>query len=53
LDPLRASTGIRPSLHPTTINAIAEALRLRALEDPNTPLVVGEEDTPFFGEKKF
>lgn len=41
-DPLRAATGIRPSLHPTTINAIAEALRLRASEDPNTPLVVGE-----------
>jgi hypothetical protein len=29
-DPLRAATGIRPSLHPTTINAIAEALKARA-----------------------
>lgn len=29
-DPLRESTGIRPSLHPTTINAIAEALKCRA-----------------------
>jgi hypothetical protein len=29
-DPLRESTGIRPSLHPTTINAIAEALKARA-----------------------
>lgn len=28
-DELRASTGIRPSLHPTTINAISEALLLR------------------------
>jgi len=28
-DQLRASTGIRPSLHPTTINAISEALLLR------------------------
>lgn len=42
-DSLRAATGIRPSLHPTTINAIAEALRLRALEDPKTPLVVRED----------
>lgn len=29
-DPFRESTGIRPSLHPTTINAIADALRSRA-----------------------
>jgi len=29
-DPLRESTGIRPSLHPTTINAIADALKARA-----------------------
>jgi hypothetical protein len=29
-DPLRGSTGIRASLHPTTINAIADALRFRA-----------------------
>ena len=28
-DQLRASTGIRPSLHPTTINVISEALLLR------------------------
>ena len=39
-DPLRASTGIRPSLHPTTINAIAEALKIRAASDPDTPLIV-------------
>lgn len=31
-DPLREATGIRPSLHPTTINAIAEALKARARE---------------------
>ena len=29
-DPLRENTGIRPSLHPTTINAIADALKQRA-----------------------
>jgi hypothetical protein len=29
-DPLRASTGIRPSLHPVTINAVASVLRERA-----------------------
>ena len=29
-DPFREATGIRPSLHPTTINAIAEALKARA-----------------------
>mmetsp|Transcript_11127 Transcript_11127/g.20168 ORF Transcript_11127/g.20168 Transcript_11127/m.20168 type:complete len:246 (+) Transcript_11127:279-1016(+) len=39
-DPLRASTGIRPSLHPTTINAIAEALKTRASNSTDTPLVV-------------
>jgi hypothetical protein len=41
-DPLRAATGIRPSLHPTTINAIAEALKTRAADNPDTPLVVVE-----------
>jgi len=29
-DPVRAATGIRPSLHPVTINAIAELLKARA-----------------------
>lgn len=29
-DSLRSTTGIRPSLHPTTINCIAEALLLRS-----------------------
>jgi len=29
-DSLRDATGIRPSLHPTTINCIAEALLLRS-----------------------
>jgi hypothetical protein len=31
-DPIREATGIRPSLHPTTINAIAEALKMRSLQ---------------------
>lgn len=30
-DPVRAATGIRPSLHPVTINAIAEVLKARAI----------------------
>ena len=36
-DSLREATGIRPSLHPTTINAIADALKTRArkTEDMN------------------
>lgn len=29
-DPIRDATGIRPSLHPVTINAISEILKLRA-----------------------
>ncbi|KAL3936076.1 MAG: hypothetical protein SGBAC_008530 [Bacillariaceae sp.] len=31
-DPVRAATGIRPSLHPTTINAISGALKARAMK---------------------
>lgn len=45
-DPLRAATGIRPSLHPTTINAITEALKARAVQDPDTPLVVSDTVQP-------
>ena len=45
-DPLRAATGIRPSLHPTTINAIAEALKTRASNSPDTPLVVEGDVQP-------
>jgi hypothetical protein len=37
-DPVRASTGIRPSLHPTTINTIAEALKLRSTKNPDFPM---------------
>jgi hypothetical protein len=32
-DKLREASGIRPSLHPTTINAIAEVLKQRASDD--------------------
>lgn len=35
-DPLRAATGVRPSLHPTTINAIADALKARAMKKEGT-----------------
>jgi len=37
-DALRAATGIRPSLHPVTINALAEALKLRAQNREDWPL---------------
>lgn len=45
-DPLRAATGIRPSLHPTTINAIAECLKTRASNNPETPLRVSDDVQP-------
>ena len=31
-DPLRKATGIRPSIHPTSINAIADSLKARAVQ---------------------
>lgn len=37
-DPIREATGIRPSLHPVTINAIADALKIRAKNLPDQPL---------------
>jgi hypothetical protein len=37
-DPVREATGKRPSLHPVTINAIAEALKIRAQNLPDAPL---------------
>lgn len=47
-DPLRASTGIRPSLHPTTINAISEALLIRSSPSlsASTPIDVAGEVEP-------
>jgi len=45
-DPLRAATGIRPSLHPVTINALAEALKVRALNKKEMPLRVNEHVEP-------
>ena len=45
-DPLREATGIRPSLHPVTINAIADALKKRAKNatsfDLKEPLTVAQ-----------
>jgi len=40
-DPLRAATGIRPSLHPLTINAVADVLKKRAQKLPELPLRAG------------
>lgn len=45
-DPLRAATGVRPSIHPVTINALAEALRVRAQNDSSKPLRVGSGVEP-------
>lgn len=39
-DPVRDSAGIRPSLHPLTINTIAEILKVRAKKDEPIPLRV-------------
>lgn len=41
-DPLRAATGIRPSLHPLTINAISTVLQKRSTGSANTKLRVDE-----------
>jgi hypothetical protein len=45
-DPVRAATGIRPSLHPVTINALADALRARARNEAETPMRVNESTQP-------
>ncbi|KAL7576068.1 hypothetical protein ACA910_000852 [Epithemia clementina (nom. ined.)] len=37
-DPARQATGIRPSLHPVTINALSEALKIRARNLNDMPL---------------
>jgi hypothetical protein len=45
-DALREATGIRPSLHPTTINAIAEALKARAMNKEDMPFRVSDSVQP-------
>lgn len=45
-DPLREATGIRPSLHPTTINAIAEALKARSIKKPGMEFRVSDTVQP-------
>jgi hypothetical protein len=45
-DPLRAATGIRPSLHPVTINALADALRARARNVADIPIRINESTQP-------
>jgi len=45
-DPLREATGIRPSLHPVTINAISEALKVRAKKLEDMPLRLREDVAP-------
>jgi len=47
-DKLREATGIRPSLHPVTINAIAEALKIRAQNNTRAPLRLITEGTEFW-----
>jgi hypothetical protein len=45
-DPLREATGIQPSLHPTTINAIAEALKFRATKKEGMAFRVSDTVQP-------
>jgi hypothetical protein len=45
-DKLRAATGIRPSLHPTTINAIADALKARAKKEDSMAFRVSDTVQP-------
>jgi len=45
-DRLRAATGIRPSLYPITINAIASVLRSRARKLPDLPLRTSDSVQP-------
>lgn len=42
-DKVREANGKRPSLNPTIINAISEALLVRSISDPNNPMeIVGD-----------
>jgi hypothetical protein len=45
-DKLREENGIRPSLHPTTINVLAEALKVRATEGEQSKLRVSDTVQP-------
>jgi len=44
-DPLREDNGVRPSIHPTAINAIAEALKARATQSLATTKPPSDDDT--------
>ncbi|KAK1734330.1 hypothetical protein QTG54_015097 [Skeletonema marinoi] len=45
-DSIRSTTGIRPSLHPTEINCIAEALMLRSTQNPSIEIDVSNTSEP-------
>ena len=45
-DPVREASGIRPSLHPVTINALTEALKTRAKNVDDMPLRISEGVEP-------
>jgi hypothetical protein len=45
-DKIRESTGIRPSLHPTTINALSETLRRRSADGEGSKLRVSDKVKP-------
>lgn len=45
-DSIRSTTGIRPSLHPTTINCISEALMLRSTNNPDIDIDVSTTSEP-------
>lgn len=45
-DKIRETTGIRPSLHPTTINALSETLRRRSVGGEASKLIVSDAVKP-------
>jgi len=47
-DPLRENNGVRPSIHPTAINAIAEALKARATQSIKPDPDLSEDDMMHF-----
>lgn len=51
-DRLRSQTGIRPSLHPTTINALSRAILLyyQPSRDPNMPMKVSSSSNELEGD---
>ena len=47
-DPLREDNGVRPSIHPTAINAIAEALKARSTQSLKSDASTDDDDMMHF-----